>query len=311
MPSLEKITTVRIPPQYGSSHMFDWEWAFADSKSHKCLHHYDQSNMTLCYRWEMQLYVNTGAQADEGYHFTHPWEGYLGYTFADLPPAWFPIDFDTAKFIAWDKEPIEYITYKQIQSDNSSYRNQTGKPKYYFRRDELSNEFYLYPKPAYPVFDDITGDAINGQVLFDSDNTDSGDVNQEDGTIIDITNLFPQSTLGIATDEVIADDNILIIYVPDAVDIESMDDEPSYPKWIQKYIEYGAIERAYKANTDGKTPTLAEYWAWRKELGVEVIKQFKFKQRTDRDYRLTSKDGMAFRNRKGPRLPDTYPATPQ
>ena len=300
---LEKIEAIRVPPQYGGSYMYDWEWTYCDDKQFQMLRYYDQSDIVLCYRWEAQNQgVNDGADSDEGYHYAHPFEAYLGVTCAELPPVWFPLDFDKTRFIAWDKEPIDFISVKEMQSDNASYRFETGKPKYYFRKDELSNEFYLYPKTSSPVWDDVDGE---GQVLFDEDE----DVNQEAGTIIDITELLSMgSSGGIVTDVVSADDNVLLIYNAKATNIESMDDETDYPKWIQKYIEYGAIERAYKANTDGKISSLADYWQWRKELGIEVIKKFKQRRRTDRDYRFTSKHGMARRNRRGPRLPDTYPA---
>ena len=92
-------------------------------------------------------------------------------------------------------------------------------------------------------------------------------------------------------------------------DLEDGSDESEFPRFIQKYIEYGTLERAYSANTDGKIESLGDYWALRRKMGLEAIKRFKGKRKTDRDYRLITKgEPTGRRHRKEPRLPDTYPA---
>jgi len=301
---LEKIEAIRIPPMYGSSYLYEWEWKFTDDKQFKALKYHHQSDMVYSYVWEGQvLGIGSGSETESGEQFTHPWEGFFVATCSALPPVWFPFDYEVTKFIAWDRDPIDYISLKEIQNDNASWKSESGEPSYYFRKDSLSNEFYLYPKPSTVIWDDMTGE---GQVV----NLDDEAANQEDGTIIDIPGFFSELSEGIVTDAVDIDNNILLIYNAKATDITSESDEIDYPKWVQKYVEYGTVQRAYKANTDGQIGSLADYWGWRKELGLEAIKRFKQRRLVDRDYRLVSRGGFGRRNIKHPRLPDSYPAVP-
>jgi hypothetical protein len=62
------------------------------------------------------------------------------------------------------------------------------------------------------------------------------------------------------------------------------------------------------ANTDGRIPSLSEYWGWRKELAYKIVKMFRWKKLVDRDYRLQTKGVPARGVRRRPKLPDTYPA---
>jgi len=367
---IEKIEAIRIPPEYGMTYLHDWEFTFCADKQFQALRYHHQSDMVVCNLWEGQsLGVSLALEVDTGEHFIHPWEGYLILTTSDIPPMWFPVDFDSTRYIAWDRDPINYITPKVLMSDNMSWRSQTGDPESYYRKDALSNEFYLYPRPSTVDWNDpeppmiydsvytylytwelsdghvvtndyrittIDGDfncvfswetdytvetdtsysyivtsradvdavELYGQVLFVT-----GETGDEDGTIIDIPEYLVNGELGIATDAIDIDNNLLLIYSAKSTDIQGPDDDSSIPKWIQKYIEYGAISRSFKANTDGNIESLADYWNWRKELGVEVLKRYRWQRLADRDFRLTSKVGEAVRNRRGPRLPSTYQVT--
>ncbi len=300
---LENIEAIRVPPQYQTTYLFDWEWRHMDhgGKEYKALKYHQQSPGFVCsFKWEtQQLGLSSGSETEEGTAFIHPWEGFsISNTNAQIP-LWFPYDFKAVKFIAWDKEQIWYRTKKKITSE-SSWKSQSGKPQYYYREDSLSNEFYLYPKPSAPGWDDMDGD---GQVLF----TDDQDPDAEIGTILDMLGIGSDQNEGIVTDVVENDDNVLLIYDGQPTDIESQDDESDYPRFLQKYIEYATLEQAYSANTDGRIGSLKDYWAWRKELGLELVKKFKCKRVADRDFRLVSKDGGSRRNRRTPRLPSTYP----
>ena len=304
---LEKIEALRVPQYYQMSYIYPWEWNYRDTagKEYQCLKYHQQGGWICSFKWEtQQLGLSAGSETDEGHAFTHPWEGYLVSNTNSRIPMWFPYNFKTTNFIAYDKEPIFFKPKKQIQSYDSSWKSQSGKPRYYYREDSVSNEFYLYPRPSTVVWDDIEGDAIDGQVLF----TDDHDPNQEIGTILDMLGIVTNQNEGIITDVVDHENNVLLIYEGYPVDIESQDDESSYPKFLQKYIEHATLEGAYSTNTDGRIGSLKDYWKWRKELGIELVKRFKWKRKADRDYRLISKDGGARRARKAPRLPDEYPS---
>ena len=301
---LEKVDTLRVPPRYQMSYLFDWEWPYAEhsGKTYQALRYNQQSDMVFCHLWEaQQLSISTGSESDYGWHYTHPWEAWYADTPGKAPPVWFPNDFRKTKYIAWDKDPIEGATLKHISSQDPSWYTRTGIPINYYRIDELSNEFYLYPFPSNPVFEDLDGD---GQIIFDDENTESA----ETGTVIDMEGRVMNMDGGIAIDSLSADDNILLVYEAEAIDIETMDDSGSLPGFLQKYNIYATLERAYSMNTDGQIESLRDYWGWRKNIGMEVVRTYKGKRRTDRDYQLVTKGVGGRRNIKHPRLPDTYPA---
>jgi len=302
---LEKIQPVRVPPQYLMSYLYDWEWQYEDEgKKYQALQYYHQSNTVIAHRWES--YVSGGINVTEssnGEIFIHPWEAWYADTIGALVPIPFPADFYKAKFVAWDREPIDYKPIKEIQEDQS-WATRSGKVQYYTRFDDLSNEMILYPLPADPVFDDIEGDALTGLIMSDDDNTEDS----EYGLILVETGYETISNYGIATDTVKADDNLLIVYDCIPTDISDDDQESDFPIFMRKYIQYGVLERAFAANTDGNIESLRDYWASRKKIGLEAIKRLKWTKKTDRDYCLKTKGAPGFRTTRQPRLPDEYPA---
>ena len=301
---LDSIEALRVPPQYYATYMHDWEWQyFGVEKKYQCFKYYHQSQTVSCYKWETQKWLTSGTLTEEGTAFTHPFEAYMVTNANSNTPLWFPENFKKTRFIAWDNEPIEYLSKKYITSVDASWKTQSGTPFAYWREDELSNEFYLYPRLSSPTWDDTVGSALDGEVLF----TDDEEADIEFDTIIDIPGFITNQNNGIAIDTVDTDNNVLIIYDTQPVDVEADNDEPDYPKFLQKYIEYAVLEVSYSANTDGRISSLQGYWKWRKELGLQLIKKYKWKRLADRDFRLTSKGGTSQRRSRGPRLPDTYP----
>ena len=219
-------------------------------------------------------------------------------------PVWFPEDFRKTKFIAWDKDPIVPADQKELSRRDPSWHTRSGVPFAYFRKDDLSNEFYLYPAVGTPTWDDISGDKIDGEILFDDSNTESA----EGQTIMDITNQLFNMDEGIATDSLTPDDNITLIYEAEAADVEMEYDEGSLPTFLQKYCRFSVLERAYSMNNDGKIESLRDYWGWRKNIGKTVLQAYKSKKRADRDYQLVTKSIGGRRTIRHPRLPDEYPA---
>jgi len=304
---LEKIKALRVPPMYGSSYQWDWEWAYRDTtgKAYQCSRYHQQSDMIFTFLWEsQQLGYTTGSESDYGDQYTHPFEAWHASSLGKPVSIWFPEDFRKTRFIAWDRDPLAPSTLKEISSQDPSWHTRSGVPINYFRVDDLSNEFYLYPHASTPVFDDVEGDKLYGMEIFDDTNTESAEV----GVIMDITGNVFNIDEGLSWESIVVDDNLLLIYEAQPEDIETEFDEGSLPGFLQKYCRYAVLERAYSMNTDGKIESLRDYWGWRKKLGMEAIKALKRKRRTDRDYQLTTKTVGGRRNVKHPRLPDTYPA---
>ncbi|MBW2621277.1 MAG: hypothetical protein JRD68_00095 [Deltaproteobacteria bacterium] len=102
--------------------------------------------------------------------------------------------------------------------------------------------------------------------------------------------------------------NLLLIYSVLPTPLYSVVDQTDWPDFLDKYIIYGTLERAYTANTDGRIQSLSEYWGLRKIAGIEILKRFKQNQTVDRDYRLTFEGAQTRSSRPAqPRLPSNYP----
>lgn len=167
---LEDVQAIRVPPLYHAAYLNDWEWAYLPSGSqfYKALKDYQQGDYVICYQWESQL-DNNGDAVDEGVHFTQPWEAFVGETPGDQVRIRFPSNFHTAKFIAYDREPIEYVTKKQLQLTDSSYQTRTGRTFAYYREDSLDNSFIPYPLPTDIDWNDLVESPSDADFLYTYD----------------------------------------------------------------------------------------------------------------------------------------------
>jgi hypothetical protein len=155
---LDDVRPVHIPPRYDYAYLQDWEWPFLNSPTgnYQALRFHQQAEMVFCHRWEPQAVwglVDATAE-DAGTHFTQPWEAFMGVTPGDIVPLQYPPGFHNAKFVAWDKEPIDFITLKQIQQDDTSWATRTGEPFAYWRPSKLEDQFCLYPIPSSVVWEE-------------------------------------------------------------------------------------------------------------------------------------------------------------
>lgn len=325
----EQVTILMHPPHYQMSYTHDCEWAnnqHANGQTYRFTPVNWQMPISCCHLWESQsLGSSTASDTVSGDRFVHPWEAYFISNPADMTPMWFPYDYHSALFVAYDEDPIEFIPFKHIASRDSNYKSYSGSPQYWTVRDDASNEFYLYPKPSavwntidmtfetdamelplvlpFILEDTWTENADDTGMLVSTDFTDEdGDT----GAVIDYSQAETTMDSGAAFSYLRSDDNVLMIYRQRAIDIENSTDEPAQPRFLQKYMEYDVLERAYRANTDGRINSLAEYWSWRKELGHKILLDFRYSRLADRNLQLT---GVASSPRKtrGPRLPSTYP----
>jgi len=144
-----------------------------------------------------------------------------------------------------------------------------------------------------------------GMVITVSGVTTSSEV----GVIDNYSPYIFNQDLGIVTEIVDPNDNVLFVFQKEPTDMENDTDEVDWPSFLQKYIEYATLERLYSADTDGKIESLRDYWGNRKSIGIEVIKRYMSKRREDRDYRLITKGApMISTAKRYPKLPDEYPA---
>ena len=295
---LEGVTVIKVPPSYRWSYLYDWEYAYlptTETGFYQALKQHQQATQVYCFEWELQqVWEITPDVNASGSQFFHPWEAWC-LAPDDTIKIRFPVDYRDTRFIAYDKDPVDYKEEREIQVNDSSYLTTSGTPYSYYRPDELDNSFVLYPRPEAANWSD--GDGV-------AQFSDEGTVSEETGFSIRRTYSTFSTLNGIDLDIPLLDDNVFLVYSVSPRDVE-LTDVSAFPDYLAKYIEYGVLSRAYRANTDGRIKSLASFWDNRYEYGVMAIKRFMLKRRTDRNYVLGKK--MATRRNKHPRLPSTYP----
>lgn len=156
---LDDVQPVHVPPVYDYSYLYDFEWAFLASTSgnYQALRYHQQAEIIYSYQWEPQAVwgLVEATAPDTGYHFTQPFEAFVCGSPGDIVPLQYPAGFHVAKFVAWDKEPIDYLTKKDIQRDDTSWAVRVGEPFAYWRPDKLEDQFCLYPHPSTVVYEDV------------------------------------------------------------------------------------------------------------------------------------------------------------
>lgn len=294
------LVSIRIPPVYHMSYMYDWEWQYLPTnytQFYQCLTYWQQSDIVHTNDWEIQsIWYGSVSYADLGNRFTHPWESMMGTPGEEMKVR-FPSNFRSARHISYDRRPITYAPKSEIMDINPSYKTYTGTPQYYYR-DELDNSFVLYPRPE----DSNWADGEGNSLFTDTDATDS-----ETGVILRKPDSTLSSSYGVAVDVLEADNNVILFYEINPTNLSAYIDESDFPIYMRKYIEYGVLSRAYGANTDGRIPSLERYWSSRYDLGVRILKKYANLRYRDRVYKLRTKAATPYHGRKHPRLPSTYP----
>lgn len=285
---LERIEAHYYPPMYDWSYMYDWELAYIKGDTIQCFSFDTRTGDSFMYPWEAAYSRENINAPDDGARFMHPWEALYVSPAGPLP---FKLHsrFDQAKYVAFDKEPIQPITENELALYDRYYQTATGEPTHYWRRDEFSNIAYLYPQPAavwqVPSVANTFDDA-GGIIVGDAQWLDTGD-------------------LGLITDVISVDNALFMVYQAIPFDVGTASEESEFPAWLVKYVEYAVLERAFGADTDGFIPSLRDYWKSRKEIGIQAIKRFMRMRTQDRDYRLGGLRPTA--RGRHPRLPSTYP----
>lgn len=299
---LEDLTAQRVPAVYQFAYMHDWEWRFLptdQSQFYQCLNQHDEG--VFCHRWEPQQVTGIAPDvADYGVHFTQAWEAFGSETPGELVRMRFPHNFGAMKFIAYDEEPIAATSKKQVQSADPSHIVTEGAPIAYFPVDETDNSYVLYPRPSASFYNELAGE---GMALYADEDTEDTATGQ-----IAVRLSSSDSDLGLSLDIVDTTNNVFMVFSVAPTDMQTASDESDFPRFLQKYIRFGVISRAYGGNNDGRIRSLSDYWGTRYAMGIELTKRFMRSRRQDRDYRLTTKGAVPRRLHRHPRLPDGYPA---
>jgi hypothetical protein len=300
---VEDFVVQRVPGVYHFAYMHDWEYEelpTSRSAFYQCLSQHDES--VVCHRWEPQQTAGISADvSDYGVHWTQPWEAFMGQTPGEPVMMRFPDNMRNLKYIAYDEEPIYALTKKRVQSTDPSYITTSGEPVGFYEMDDVDDAYVLYPKPSSSFADELDGN--EGPAWYIEDDTED----TETGTIGVRIGSTGTSNAGVPYDIIDTTNNVFLIYDVDPTDILTSWDEGDFPEFLKKYIRFGVIARAYTANTDGRIPSLGEYWKIRYLQGVKNTKRYRRSIVQDRDYRLTTKGGRSGRQFRHPKLPSTYP----
>lgn len=153
---LEEVRALSLPPRLSSSYLYDWEWAYADEPAYLALHA-QGDHLSFSARFEIQVAAGIGGDTnDKGHGFTHPFEAWMGITPGSHVEQPFPENFHSAKAVYYDNEPLDYTTRKRVTTDDHSWTTRSGEPQWYFRNDDVDNEFVLYPRPDTVAWNDQT-----------------------------------------------------------------------------------------------------------------------------------------------------------
>lgn len=300
-----EVKAVRVHPEFQYGYLYDWEFVYLGSAEvYKAGDYYDTEDYSYQHIWEPESLKGYDATTyAAGTFYTHPWEAWMADTPYHPPPIPLPSDWSETVFMAFDRAEIQPLSKKDIIGINDhTWKTVTGSTQYYWRDSKFNNWVYIYPLPT---------------MTWQDDEITSGDPDTAEYTTIDtgITfgpeDLYFGSTLltfGTTDDALDTDNNLVVIYRVQPVEIDSLGAEPELPDWVLKYVEYGVAERALRSNTDGRIESLADYWGIRKKAGHEVIDRFKRMQMTNRNIGLKSQKICTEGDRpKYPRLPSTYP----
>lgn len=286
---LERAEAHYYPPRYDWAFMWDWEQDFLDGDKLQALILHQGSLRVISHPWESAYWLETIEAPDYGDRWTHPFE--VAYCSpSEAPKVLLHQKCDKLKFMAYDLERIEPLQEREIAAEDRYYKTRSGQVTHYYRPDVYSNQIVIYPIPSNIVFQDY----------------DPSDVFDDTGGQVDVEGDLNLSDYGLTTDVVDPEDALFMIYSFLPYDAFGWDDETEWPDWILKYIEYGTLERAFGADTDGFIPTLRDYWKMRKEIGINAIKKFKRMMTADRDYRMGGQNRP--RRGRGPSLPAGYPS---
>lgn len=301
---LMQVRAMPVPPRWEWSITLDWESEFCDSGTNSIYQWAMQrGGLAYCQPYELQITASLdGTTADYGNgQITHPWEAW--YLLPGLPVAMpYPDDTHVVYGLYYDYEPLYREMWGEILSGDLSWSYHQGEPTDWYRRDMVSQAYYLYPRASAYAAPDLEGDGSLQSYEDDTLSSEFGITIFRDSSTVD-------AEFGLDVDVIDQEDNVLMIYSKRPRPIEGYGDELEWPHWVLKYIRAGVLERAYRVQGDGQIESLAQHWGSRYELGIQAIARYKRLRMEDRKYRLSpSVQGYGEGRNRGPRLPSTYPA---
>lgn len=287
---LEKVNVLKYPPIYTWAYMRDWEHSETAGDQYQALAIDQLSGNVITYPWEAAYWMSGSPTADDGYRFTMPFEGVQSGSPAEPIEIELDSAFTRMSFASFDQWIIEPITRREVINNDRFYKTRTGsRVLNYYRPDEYGYKMVLYPSP--------------GGVTWQDDSDASG--LSDTGGFISDPAIFSNADTGLPIEVIDLAGALFVVYEAIPYMIEAASDKIPWPGWFVRYVEYGALERAYGADTDGHIPSLRDFWQKRKEIGLKVLEKFQRLQASDQDYRMGGPPRIP--HSRGGSLPSGYP----
>jgi hypothetical protein len=289
---LVRVEAHPYPPKYDYAYTHPWEREFIEGDGHQALLENQAGGNVICHPWEAAYWLEDAEPTgDAGMRTTQPWEVFYADTPADVVIVPLHEQFHKMIYLAYDQEPLDGLQEHEVAQLDNFYRQTQGKPQHYYHLDQAHNRIVIYPRPGTPVWQE-------------PDHTDVLD--DEGGIVAGSEAWLDAGDLGVAVEVIDTEGALFTVYEAMPTPLAAVADEPDGPAFLAMYTEYAALERAYGADTDGFIPSLRDFWALRKKVGIEAIKRFQRLKLRGRDYRLGQ--GLERVRGRGPRLPEHYPA---
>lgn len=299
---LERQTHLPVPPMSHSTYTHRWEEEYT-SRPSSLLYSF-LSPFTYTQPWEPCSVVGTSPEPTGGYTITQGWESHYVDTFSRVRH-YFPDDYLSPIFIAYDEKPIEWVFRREVAEGNTSFTTKAGDYPSIYIEDNESLVFYLYPKvTANYGCQDLVGDY--GVLIYDDSSTITLD--SDYGVIIFTEDDDISGNYGVTVRYQTPEDAIYLVYQVKPLEIADDGQTIEVPKWSVKYIEAGVLSLLFKMESDLQSLPLSEHFEGRYEAGVKITEHFKSKQRTMRGYKFRGPQYKQGQRRKLADLPSHYPS---
>ena len=261
---------------------------------------------TITQPWEVCSVINSDEPlADGGITSTQQWESVYA-TIQNRLPHYFPDDYVSAMYMAYDEKPMDFIYMKDADQFNPSFKSRFGQRPYVYVEDIESNTFYLYPKVigTYGITD--MGD-VYGVVVYDEDDV-INPTSDNYGCITYSETLDIDSNYGCVVYYETTADSIYLIYRKKSRELGSVDEDIEVHDWCVKYIEFEVMSQLLAMDTDLYNKIISKHFNVRYKMGISSCKVFLANAKTLREYKF--KTGNTRRRGEGamdPSLPSEYP----
>lgn len=280
--ALETIRYWRYPAEF--SHIYDWDWEKQFIENDGDILQFKSKGQNrgsiVDFDWEAGYWEDGPQEFLSAFDF--PFEVNLYSSRGENPPIPLHSNFLEAKLVCFDEQVIYPIRETDLALSDGRYERKTGEPTHYYREDDYSNFFHIYPMPA-----------NNNEQAYDIE-TESFDVEEPSGVVIWDDEYLQLDENGLIVDSIDQEDGIVMIFKYYPTIIENLSDEIDMPFFFIKYCIYETIERIYKTSKDAADQKLAEYWKMRKETGLKVIQMYNsLKIFTDNNLRFRNVNGKS------------------